>query len=242
MTQQSSHFRQSNPLKKVLPWTVICVLTTLSSCIQTTALKPEFTFQVSPGNASGAYVVSGRTNLPSPTKQPKNAEANSVIVQAIRILRPSPQAKQLSNNDPVHVVVARQQVPIVNGTWQTNLNLYGAANLESWQLNQNLSLKGFEPDQQLTFVATTLPLDPNLKLDRPKPEATPDPASPLKIHENGQFYLKAEQSAAIAPPPAANNAKSSDRQLIKIKANELKGEAPLGRANSAGLTPSEYMR
>jgi hypothetical protein len=243
MTQQLSHFRLSKLYKIILRGVVpSTAIATLSSCIQTSALKPEFSFQVSPGNAAGAYVVSGKTNLPAPSKQNKNPDASTVIIQAIRILRPSPQAKQLSNNEPIQVVVARQQATIANGTWQANLNLYGGANLESWQQNQALSLNGFEPDQQLTFIATTLPLDPNLKLDTPKPESTPDPATPLKITESGRYYLKAEQSASIAPPPAPNGSTAGNRQLIKVNANPLKGEPPVTKANGAPLSPKEYMR
>jgi hypothetical protein len=233
---------------RTLMWAIPLSLTALlGGCIESRSLKPEFTLQVSPGNASGSYTVSGQTNLPNPTPnklQPN--EVNTVIVQAIRTLRPSAQAKQLSNDQPIQVVVAKQQATVTNGTWQTTLNLYGANGdnqpLESWQANQNISLKGFEPDQQLAFVATTLPLDPNLKLATPKPEDTPEPDSPLKINESGRYYLKAEKSSSIAPPAPSRKGNASDRTVVKLKSGNLRSESNPPRLNSANLKPQEYMR
>jgi hypothetical protein len=218
MTHPSTLSKPRTCPSRTLGWAIGLSLTALlGGCIESRSLKPEFTLQVSPGNASGSYTVSGQTNLPNPTPnklQPN--EVNTVSVQAIRILRPSSQAQQLSNSQPVQVVVARQQATVTNGAWQTTLNLYGTNGssqpLESWQVNQNLSLKGFEPDQQLAFVATTLPLDPNLKLATPKPEDIPEPDSPLKINASGRYYLKAEKTSSIAPP-APEGARAIHRVL-----------------------------
>jgi hypothetical protein len=248
MTHPSTLLRSRTLPSRTLRWAIPLGLTALlGGCIESRSLKPEFTLQVSPGNASGSYTVSGQTNLPNPTPNKlRPNEVNTVIVQAIRILRPSPQAKQLSNSQPIQVVVARQQATVANGAWQTTLNLYGANGnnqpLESWQVNQNLSLKGFEPDQQLAFVATTLPLDPNLKLATPKPEDPPTPDSPLKINEGGQYYLKAEKVSSIAPPAPNGKSQASDRSVVKLQSNGLRGESNPPRLNSANLKPQEYMR
>jgi hypothetical protein len=247
MTHPSTLLKLRIRPSRALGWAIPLGLTALlGGCIESRSLKPEFTLQVSPGNASGSYTVSGQTNLPNPTPNKlRPNEVNTVIVQAIRTLRPSPQAKQLSNSQPVQVVVARQQATVTNGAWQTTLNLYGTNGnnqLESWQVNQNLSLKGFEPDQQLAFVATTLPLDPNLKLATPKPEDPPTPDSPLKINEGGQYYLKAEKASSIAPPAPNGKSNASDRSVIKLKSSGLRGESNPPRLNNANLKPQEYMR
>jgi hypothetical protein len=248
MTHPSTLLKSRTRPSCALGWAIPLGLTALlGGCIESRSLKPEFTLQVSPGNSSGSYSVSGQTNLPNPTPNKlRPNEVNTVIVQAIRTLRPSPQAKQLSNSQPVQVVVARQQATVTNGAWQTTLNLYGANGdnqpLESWQVNQNLSLKGFEPDQQLAFVATTLPLDPNLKLATPKPEDPPTPDSPLKINQDGRYYLKAEKASAIAPPAPSNKSKATDRNVIKLKSSGLRGESNPPRLNNANLKPQEYMR
>jgi hypothetical protein len=248
MTHPPTLLKPRTRPSRALGWTIPLGLTALlGGCIESRSLKPEFTLQVSPGNASGSYTVSGQTNLPNPTSNKlRPNEVNTVIVQAIRTLRPSPQAQQLSNSQPIQVVVARQQATVTNGTWQTTLNLYGVNGdsqpLESWQANQNLSLKGFEPDQQLAFIATTLPLDPNLKLATPKPEDPPTPDSPLKINEDGRYYLKAEKAASIAPPAPSSKSKASDRTVVKLKSGNLRGESNPPRLNSANLKPQEYMR
>jgi hypothetical protein len=232
----------------VLRWALpLGIAALLGGCIESRSLKPEFTLEVSPGNSSGSYNVSGRTNLPAPNANKLQAnEGPTVIVQALRTLRPSSQAKQITNSQPLQVVVAQQQATVTNGAWQTTLNLYGANSnnqpLESWQVNQSASLKEFEPDQQLTFVAITLPLDPNLKLAIPKPEETPVADSPLKIHESGRYYLKAEKASTIAPPAPNLKAKVSDRSLLKLKANPVRGENNPPRLNNANLKPQEYMR
>jgi hypothetical protein len=245
MTHPSTLLKTRTRPSLPLGWTLSLGLTALlGGCIESRSLKPEFTFKVSPGNTSGSYTVSGQTNLPDPKpNKQRQSEATTIIVQAIRTLRPSPQAKQLSNNQPIQVVVARQQATVSKGSWQTTLNLYSPTNqaLESWQVNQNLSLKGFEPDQQLTFVATTLPLDPSLKLATPQPEAMPEPDSPLKINESGRYYLKAEQASSIAPPAPNPKSTTGDRSLIKLKSSPAKGENP-PRLNGANLKPQEYMR
>jgi hypothetical protein len=248
MTHPSTLLKSRNRPSHTLGWAIPLGLTALlGGCIESRSLKPEFTLQVSPGNASGSYTVSGQTNLPNPSPNKlRPNEVNTVIVQAVRTLRPSSQAQQLSNSQSVEVVVARQQATVTNGAWQTTLNLYGANGnnqpLESWQVNQNLSLKGFEPDQQLSFVATTLPLDPNLKLATPKPEDTPEPDSPLKINASGRYYLKAEKASSIAPPAPSSKSKPSDRTVVKLKSSSLRGESNPPRLNNANLKPQEYMR
>ncbi|NJM47672.1 MAG: hypothetical protein HC860_17155 [Alkalinema sp. RU_4_3] len=248
MTHPSTLLTSRNRPSRTLPWVLpLGLAALLGGCIESRSLKPEFTLEVSPGNSSGSYNLSGQTNLPNPTRNKlRPNEVNTVIVQAIRTLRPSPQAKQLSNSQPIQVVVARQQATVTNGTWQTTLNLYGTNGnnqpLESWQTNQNLSLKGFEPDQQLAFVATTPPLDPNLKLATPKPEEAPIPDSPLKIDASGRYYLKAEKTSAIAPPAPNSKTSAIDRTIVKLNASGLRGESNPPRLNNANLKPQEYMR
>jgi hypothetical protein len=210
----------------------------LVSCSQVQPLNPEFTIQVQPTGATGTYTVSGQTNLPK-------SSPITITVQAIRKLRPLGNTR-LTNREPLYAVVAKERVETQDGQWQTTLKLQQpngtGTPLESWQVNQNQVPLEVEPEAQISFVATTAPLDRSIRfIDLTEPGAQGTNNSVLQT-TNGNNYLKTEKAINLAPPSLNRSlARSADRTVVQLRAT-AGPSAVTSKQTTAPLTSQEFVR
>ncbi|OUC13833.1 MAG: hypothetical protein B0A82_15085 [Alkalinema sp. CACIAM 70d] len=211
-------------------------------CSENKPLKPELSLQVS-GGGDGTYTVQGQTNLPNP-KVGGQEKPLRVTVQAIRRFRPRSNARRLINTQPIYAVVAKQQVDVSKGTWETRLNLNQPNGKglpqEVWQLNQAQFPLEFEPEQTVLFLATTAPLDRSLKLDK-KLGSGENGNSLLQVGSDGSVYLQAEKTMTIAPPPLQKATIATNPQVVKVVAQSLR-EAVKEKQDSSSLPSSAFLK
>lgn len=103
--------------------------------------------------APGVYAIAGTTNLPDHTR---------VAVSAVRYLAPADSLARQLNPKPTYSILAYQSAQVIDGKWQTELNLWQIAPdgqyTEVWQMEQaqlNLSLT---PGNDVFFLATLNPV------------------------------------------------------------------------------------
>ncbi len=165
---------------------ISCLLAGLSGCDRFSLSQPifyshkslekaKFEFQVKP-IGQGLYQIAGETQLP---------EGSQIAVAALRYLKvqesqgstPDLQiprfnpledaqgtvklTQQLSlsrDARPTYTILDYQFAEVVNGHWQTRLNLWQVAKngqyQESWQIHQDQLDLDFEPEENVVFLAT----------------------------------------------------------------------------------------
>jgi hypothetical protein len=224
-------------LRSSLSLCTLGLVTLLSSCAQIKPLKPELTIQVQPAGSDG-YTVSGTTNLPDKPR---------ILVQAIRKFNPNNEAKRAAT----YVIVAQQWIDTQEGgNWQATLKLRQAGvnggQIESWQQHPTETMTASTAEQQVTFVASTNPISPDLRLEGDTAATTNAnlQSEVVQVAVDGSRYLKAKQSLMISPPQVTQpTALKLDRQPIRVKASpaneagdpkkQEKTDAALGRESYA---------
>ncbi len=218
-----------------------------TACMQVQALRPEISIEVKP-TGSDRYTVQGDTNLPGNTK---------ILVQAIRSLQLSSNAKDGTAPKPVYAIVAREQVTTDdNGKWQTTLKVLQpqpkGSPLESWQQNFLPQQLPLQADPNLNFMATTDPLPGNLELEGDvtdgRPATVPNPA--LQVNIDGSRFLQAQQSIAVQPPATPNQSTIVlTRRIVPVTVKPIvvNPDAPTNNATpatktNAPLQPREFVR
>ncbi len=211
-------------------------------CTQITPLKPDLTIQVQPAGADG-YTVSGTTNLPGKPR---------ILVQAIRKLLPNANAGV--NRSPTYAIVAQQWVDAPNGNWQATLKLLQASEnpatngglLESWQQHPTESITATTAEPQVTFIASTTPINRDLRLEGDTEVATNANlrSEILQVAADGNRYLKVQQALMIPPPVLPNPTIAQLPPVVLAKVNAIRepGDAKKQEKTDAPLPQSAYLR
>lgn len=191
--------------------------------------KTELSMQVEPTRDFGIYRVTGRTNLPDHTR---------LTVQAIRKLQSSSQAE----SGQLYAILARTEVKVEQGKWQTSLNFLQQDRLEAWQkTTQSLKLKS-QPEQQVRFLAVTDPTENSIDLQS---QSTPagNQGTSVQFTADGKSYLQTEQFLTIEPPSATVAAAEKPAQtVVKVAVQPLNKTAEMKPQTDAKLSTRAWMR
>jgi hypothetical protein len=202
------------------------LIATSTACVQVRSPQTGFTVQVEPAQQQGSYTVTGKTNLPDYTW---------VTVQAIRNL-----SATQGNQRPTYSILARSQVEVKEGKWETTLNLLrpasGGAPLEVWQENRSLNLK---PETNVTFLAVTDPASGSLNIS----EQQAGKNLVVRFTADGKSYLQAEQTLVVSPPTRTTERTAPPQPTrVKVASKRLQGARDAKSQNDAPLTPKEFLR
>jgi hypothetical protein len=217
----------------------------LTGCFQSKPLKPELKMQVESSGSTGTFKLRGQTNIPVQNFEGRK-QPIVVTVEAIRRLRPKPNAKRLSNQEPFYAVLDRQKIETMDGKWETELNLRQSAQgraLEVWQLNQGKVPLELDPEQEVIFLAVTNPLPKLINLDPEalKPKSAGDRNSLIQFAANGDVYLQAEQTQSIAPPSNPNPKGKLTQTVVRVPVKREVKKADSDQLQ-APLSPQELVR
>ncbi|UBF24716.1 hypothetical protein K9N68_24045 [Kovacikia minuta CCNUW1] len=203
-------------------------------------------------NSKGTYAIAGNTDLPDKSK---------VAIAAVRYLYAADQASKNLKPNPTYSILDYQLVEVKQGTWQATLNLWQTAPngrlQEAWQFDQSRLKTNFEPTKEVVFLATVAPAGQvdqlktleeqlakqNLKLNHRLIQTTAD----------GQQYVQASQTQAIAPPidnkmplssrPEEINGGWGNRFLMPPESQPpYKLEFPKNRQTNAPASPQEFLK
>jgi hypothetical protein len=143
----------------------------------------------------GRYRVSGEANL-----------ADGVLI-AVSAVRPLKIGKDIHSEgmEPAtrYSILDRQLVPVVSGTWQTELTLAAAksGNYETWQTTYQGIQGSVTPALGVNFMAT---LDPGLQPDglaqRLLQDTTGFAQGHIRLNDDGELFAVAMRTLEIAPP------------------------------------------
>jgi hypothetical protein len=216
--------RFQNFLRKCASSTLISLLILCTGCAQIPFLEnsqqatTNLSMQVETTGEPGVYRISGQTNLPEQTR---------ITVQAVRALQIPGRDSQIAS-ERSYSILARDQVNVEKGKWQTTLNLLKAGQngaLETWQQsNQELALR-LQADNQVRFVAFTDPTQSSIEVqsNRQGSEATS-----VQFTADGRSYLQTEQFVQIEPPTTKVASQKSETTVVSVavqpvdKANDVK--------------------
>lgn len=209
----------------------------------------DFQLRVTPAQRPGVYTVTGDTNLPA-TKR--------ITVAAVRYLRPNRSTTVATNQNPSYSILAYQDAKIVQGKWQTTLNLWQVAPdgqfRETWQLDQEKLGFLLDAEPEVTFLATLAPTDSlaELELELAKQERRLT-RSLIRSTAEGERYIQVSQvlpvslpSGKTAPPqprPDDLNGGWGERFiLLPEPQNPTKLEQPSESRTNAPLSPTEFLQ
>lgn len=231
-------------LRFLVPLMLVAVCT---GCPQAQSSKTELTMQVEPAGQPGTYSITGSTNLPDRTQ---------ITIQAVRDLRVG-NSSSLTNQEPIYSILAREQVEVANGKWQTTLNLLqptpGGQPLEAWQVNNPQAGLNLEPDTRVAFLAVTNPVNRSLDIEQQSGNSGRGAEDVIvRFTADGKSYLQSKQILSIDPPKsqAAASAKAPNgntnqkASVVKVEAvsKSLKA-APVTKSQvDAPLSPEEFLR
>lgn len=150
--------------------------------------------QVVRSNTPGQYTIAGQAELPDRTP---------LTIIAVRYLHLDQQPEK--NTNPTYSILAYQTTLVMNGQWQTNLNLWQVASngqyQESWQREQqhlNLNLK---PDEAVAFLATLAPVDSLPKIEQMLAnQGLQLPKQQLRTTLEGDRFAQLNQTLEVALP------------------------------------------
>lgn len=126
--------------------------TPVQSVFSRTYNDATLTLNVESLSSPGQYAVSGEASLPEKTE---------IAVLAIRNLY-SASTRTESTTEPTYSILAYTTVPVVNGTWETTLNLWQIAPdgsyQENWQPEATKLGVTLKPDDTVIVLATLNPI------------------------------------------------------------------------------------
>lgn len=218
--------RFQNFLRKCASSTLISLLILCTGCAQIPFLgssqqaSTNLSMQVETTSEPGVYKISGQTNLPEQTR---------ITVQAIRALQIPGRDSQIAS-ERSYSILARNQVNVEKGKWQTTLNLFQPGQngaLETWQQsNQELALR-LQADNQVRFLAVTDPTQNSI-------EVQSNQLTSVQFTADGKSYLQTEQSMQIDPPTTKVATQKSNTTVVNVavqpvnKANDVKSQTDAG--------------
>lgn len=189
--------------------------------------KTELSIQVEPTRDSGIYQVTGRTNLPDQTR---------LTVQAIRNLQSDSQAESGQS----YSILARTEVKVEQGKWQTSLNLLQQDKSEAWQkTSKSLNIK-FQPERQVRFLAVTEPTENSIGVEA---NTTGNQGTSVQFTADGRSYLQAEQILSIEPPTGniVTSEKTAQR-VVKVAVQPVNKTTDVKSQTDAELPTKAWMR
>ncbi|MBE9011865.1 hypothetical protein IQ250_16810 [Pseudanabaenaceae cyanobacterium LEGE 13415] len=215
--------------------TLISFLILCTGCSSTPFLgggqtpKTELSMQVEPTRDPGIYQVTGSTNLPDQTR---------LTIQAIRSLR----SNSPSESEPSYSILARTEVKVEKGKWQTSLNLLQQDRSESWQkVARSLNLKS-EPEKQVRFLVLTDPTENPIEIQQ-RSAAVGNQGTSVQFTADGRSYLQAEQILAIEPPTATVAASEKPVQtVVKVAVQPINKATEVKSKTDAELPTKAWMR
>ncbi|NJR66212.1 MAG: hypothetical protein HC772_14235 [Leptolyngbyaceae cyanobacterium CRU_2_3] len=205
---------------------------------------------VTASEVSGTYTIAGETNLPQNTP---------LTVAAVRYLSVDNSTAAQFNPVPTYSILAYQTVKVVDGKWQTQLNLWQVAPngkyQETWQLEQaRLGIISFKPSKDVIFLATLTPVEKLSRLEQKLARQGMRLASgTVRSTPEGQRYAQANQTLAIALPRGETTPPQPQldqvnygwgyRYLIpKEPQNPYNLEFPGDRQTTAPPRPEEFLQ
>lgn len=164
--------------------------------VGTTARDLDITMQVERVGDSGAYNVTGRTNLPDNT---------DLTIAAVRYLNPAQPVTGNANAAPTYAILDYQSTTVADGQWRTTLGLWEIAPdgvyRESWQRDQTRTKLQVNPEPDVHFLVTLAAPDQLEAVAQQLTEAGLEfPTSMLRTTAEGIPYLQMQQTLAIALP------------------------------------------
>ncbi|BAU14221.1 hypothetical protein LEP3755_47660 [Leptolyngbya sp. NIES-3755] len=192
-------------------------------------LKTDLSMQVEPTRDPGIYQITGSTNLPDQTR---------LTIQAIRNLQPNSQ----SESGQSYSILARTEVKVEKGKWQTSLNLLPQDRLEAWQKTaRSLNLKS-EPEKQVQFLAMTDPTQNSIEIQE-QSSTTANQGTSVQFTADGRSYLQAEQILTIEPPTATIAASEKPTQtVVKVAVQPINKATEVKSQTDAELPTKAWMR
>jgi hypothetical protein len=150
--------------------------------------------QINPLEQAGSYSIAGTTNLPDQTQ---------ITVSAIRPLQPTEQF--MSNFGSSYSVLARRFVPIEQGAWKTQLNLWQIASdgrfQEVWQLDQDRLGMQVQPDPTVIFLVTLDPANqPKALQQQIESQGEASTGNLVQFNTDGELYLQTSKTIPVALP------------------------------------------
>jgi hypothetical protein len=225
-------------LRKCASSTLIAFLILCTGCAQIPFLGgsqqsvTNLSMQVEVTGEPGVYKVSGQTNLPEQTR---------ITVQAIRSLQIPERDAQIAS-ERSYSILARTQVNVEKGKWQTSLNLLQSSQngaLESWQQsNQELALK-LQPDSQVRFSAVTDPSGSSIEVQS---KDQGNQATSVQFTADGKSYLQTEQFIAIEPPTTKVATQKSNTTVVKVAVQPVNKAQDVKRQTDAAIPAKALMR
>ncbi len=197
----------------------------------------------------GTYTVSGTTSLPSKTK---------ITVSAVRYLVEGANPETNSETDIPYAILDRQIAEVGQGNWQAELNLWQIAPdgkfQEAWQLSQQDANVIFNPDANVTFLATFDPVNQpeNFKAEVEKLDTSLQ-AALARFTPDGELYLQASRMMAIALPTGQTTPPQTSRLADGVRRSKRTAASRTSQANAtqestswrkttAPLKPDEMLR
>ena len=187
--------------------------------------------QIQVTSKPGSYTITGDTSLP---------EGSKVTVSAVRYLNGGVELVIDSSSDVPYAILDRQLAVVNQGTWQTTLNIWQTASdgryQEPWQLSQTEAGVIFEPDPDITFMATFDPVNQpeGFKIQvEGQDEALQ--AALARFTTDGELYLQSSKTLSVALPtgktsaPAKSRFDDAVRQSKRSNASNASG-SPVNRS------------
>lgn len=218
----------------LLPILLVCTSCTEIPLVglQPQSPKTELSIRIDPTGELGVYTVAGRTTLPDQTQ---------LTVQAIRELKRPTIVESTTTN---YSILARSQVTVEKGKWQTTLNLLQPSSngklIEPWQQNNTQFGLKFQPEKQVTFLVMTDPIKPSEEQPAQNQTAETDNVS-VRFTADGRSYLQTEQALQLDPP--VNQAKLTllTSTIVKVAAKPA-GQTPSIKSKTDVVPTEAWMR
>lgn len=221
-------------LRKSAASALISLLIFCTGCTQISFLgsaqpTTSLSMQVEATGEPGVYKVLGQTNLPERTR---------VTVQAIRALQSPGRDSQVAS-ERSYSILARTQVNVEKGQWQTSLNLLQSGTdgkLESWQQsNQALDLK-LQPDHRVRFLAVTDPTENSIEVQSKTQETS------VQFTADGKSYLQTAQLMSIEPPIAKVVSQKSNPSVVNVAVQPINKAIDVKSPSNAAIPVKGWMR
>lgn len=178
----------------------------------------------------GTYTIAGTTSLPAKTK---------ITVSAVRYLVEGLSPETNSETDIPYAILDRRVAEVEQGSWQAELNLWQIAPdgkfQEAWQLSQQDADVIFNPDANVTFLATFDPVNQpeNFKAEVEKLDTSLQ-AALARFTPDGELYLQASRIMAIALPTGQTTPPQPSRLADAVRRSKRTSAA--SRTSQAGAT------